>query len=678
MRSATRNRPTFFVPPGLAQLLAVGWLLALAAVCLVAYGGWQAPVQFVDYLAVSSFGPGPMAGLFWRARLADAGCAMAIVATAFAAGAVVLDRITPGKNLLAALFAMVAGFWLLAVTVLVIGAISVARVPWAFAWAACWLLPAPRRFFQRPVWKVGRIGGWEAMLLGCLLAALLLNLPGALAPPFEYDELEYHLGALAEYVKAGHIIFLPHNFYSNLPQLTEMLYLLGLTARSDVAAKLLHALFGVLTAVGIYALAARLWSKRVGLTAAALFYCMPFVQDLSETARVDLATTFFGALAFGGLLLDREQPDGNSAWLGLSAIAAGAALATKWTAAAVVVVPILIYLLAVRLPPKRVAGYAAVILLAVLPWLMKNWLLAGNPVYPLFDGVFRSAHWSAQQTALFAQKHYPAFGWTDLAQVVLLAWHFSFVEPYAVPLLLMVAPLALLATRPPASARRAGWMFLMAYAGWFLLTFRPWRFLLPACPLAAMAGAYALENIDWGRWARLAARAAIGLVLVTGLATMGLNVLVDVENPDQFPPRLNLLGYARGLFPREEFARRMGRGEFEPIFWMNEHLPAGEPVLYLGEARAYYARNPVVWATAFDQHPFAAMYRQADSPASLEAALRAQGIGCIYVNNGELVRLTKNYGYLAGTDWRMLNALLKEHATLVHQSGHNFVYQLNP
>ncbi len=676
MRSETRNRLSVQIPPGLARLLAAGWVIVLAVAYLFDYGGRLAPLQLAGFLSSAHFVTGALAGMYWRAWLLDGGCVLAMAATAFAAGAVAVDRVAPEKNLLSALFALAAGFWLLAVTVLVIGAFSVSQVRWAFIWAICWLLPAPRKFFHKPALSRGGLTGWNMLMLCCLLAALLLNLPGALAPPFEYDELEYHLGALAEYVKAGHIAFLPHNVYSNLPQLTEMLYLLGLITRSDVAAKLLHALFGVLAAAGIYALAARLWTKRVGLTAAALFYCLPYVQDLSETARIDLATTFFGVLAFGGLLVYREKPTGGG-WLWLSAIAAGAALATKWTAAAVVLAPILVYMVAVRVPPKRIAVYVLVCILAVLPWLVKAVLLTGNPIYPLLDGVFHSSYWSAGQAALFAQKHSPSFHLDDAAQVVLLAWRYSFTEPYAVPVLLMTAPLLLLVREKPASARRAGGLFVMAYAGWFALTFRPWRFLLPACPLAAMAGAYALENIEWGKWGRVVGRTAVGLVLVAGLATMGLNALVDVENPDQSPPRMSLLGYALGQFPRDEFARRMGRGMLEPIFWMNEHLPADARVLYLGESRAYYARNPVVWATAFDQQPFAAIYREAASEESLAAALRSRDIGWIYVNNSELARLTRNYGYLSGIDWRMLNGLLKDRATQVHQSGHNFVYQLN-
>ena len=205
---------------------------------------------------------GPHFGEFWRAALTDAGCAAAILATAFAVGAVAIDRLTPEKNLLTALFSLAAGLWILSVAILLVGAASISGLPWVFLLAGCWLLPAPREFFHR----VGRASerldgwprsdrGWAKLMLACVIAAALLNLLSAMTPPFEYDELEYHLGAPAEYIKAGRIIALPHNFYSNLPQLTEMLYLLALKMSSGVAAKLLHWSFGVLGAVAVYAIA---------------------------------------------------------------------------------------------------------------------------------------------------------------------------------------------------------------------------------------------------------------------------------------------------------------------------------------------------------------------------------------------------------------------------------------
>jgi len=655
----------------------------LALVYLVRYGAWLVPFQLADMATAAwpSLHTGPDFHGFWTARAYDFACVVGIAGAALGLGATVTDRWIARRDLLGVLFALAVGFWLLAVLVLVTGAISIPKVPRVFLAWLCWLLPAPRKLVHEFYVSTEKIDNWTRLILACITIAAVANLAGAVAPPFEYDELEYHLGALADYQRAGHIAFLRHNFYSNLPQLTEMLYLLAMTTTSDIAAKLLHWLFGLLGAGAVYGVARQLWSRRVGLVAAALFYCTPFVQDLSRTARVDLATAFFATLAFGGLIVwseefHRDGPGRDRTWVRLSALAAGAAVATKWTAIPVVVIPA-IFLLAVRRQFRPIPAYCLMAAVVVLPWLLKNWLLTGNPVYPLFYAWFPHSSWSAQQAAVFAARHYPKFNGEAVGQLVLLPWNFSFVEAGAVPLLLMTAPLLLLVPRVEATvARRVGGLFVAAYAGWFCLTFRPWRFLFPAFGLAAVIGAFAMERLQREPSVRITVRVAVGLVLAISLMTLALNDFVDVQDPGRMPPRMNFVTYALGQFSRDAFVAQMGRGVLEPIIWMNQNLPSDAKVLYVGEARAYYAKQTVVWSTAFDQHPVTAMSRQARSAEELLAALRAQGITYLYVNYSELDRLRRGYQYLANANWDVIQDVLKNHARVIHEFGPRVVYEL--
>ncbi len=592
--------------------LQLAWAASVALVWLVRCDAWLWPVQFVQLAATSPFHVGPHFGAFVRDTITAAATVALILLAAFGVGATILARWLTEKSLFAGLVALAVGFWIVSVVVLLVGAFSVAAAPCVLALALCWLLPWPRQFLRKV--SVPTTDGWMKLLFVFLAVAALLNLLGALAPAFEYDELEYHLGALADYRRAGRIVFLPHNFYSNLPQLAEMLYLPG----SDTAAKLLHWSFGVLTALAVYAVAARLWSRRVAITAAALFYCLPFVQDLSMTARVDLATAFFGTLAFGGLLLGETR---------LAALAAGCAVATKWTAVPVVLLPCLVFVFATR-KSLRCWLLAAVL---VLPWLLKNWLLSGNPVYPIWS---HTPQWGAEQAALFAQKHYASFDAAGLWQFVERLWRYSFTEPGATPLLLLAVPLILFA-RADQPARRAAWLFVGVYVAWYAMTFRPWRFLFPAFPLAAMVGAFALCETRWTRGVAVA-------VMGVGLTIMGMNVLADVERPERVPPQINFVSHVLGNSSRREFVARLGRQSFEPILWMNEHLPPTAKVLYLGEGRAYYAQHAVVWATAFDRFVPDA----------------TNGVTHVYVNFSELNRLRQNYGYPRGLDVAAVQAHL--------------------
>ena len=613
----------FRFTPTVTRWLAGGWTAALAIVFLLHYNAWLQPVWLCQVQI--NLHLGPHWGEFWKARLLDGGWCLAVLATAFAAGSVLLDRFVRERTLLTGLFALGVGLWVMATAVLLIGLGSVAQTGWVFLLAFGWLSPAPRAYFRNLRWPA--LNGWLILIA----VAAVLCLAGALVPPFEYDELEYHLGAPSEYIKAGRIVFLPHNFYSNLPQLTEMLYLLALVTRSGIAAKLLHFSFGLLSAAAIYAVAGKFWSRRIGALAAALFYCTPFVQDLSQTARVDLATTFFASLAFGGVLL---ACDGNR-WIWLGGLMAGAAIATKWPAIAVVFLPAAILLLITRRSVWQSSVFCLLSSVFCLPWLLKNWFLTGNPVYPLGS---TSAHWSAAQAALFAQKHYAQFdgaGWRALGE---RAWHFSFVETGAVPVLLMTVPLCLL-LRGNRRLRWAAGLFLLAYGGWWALTFRPWRFLFPALPVAAWAGAYALDAV--GRWCR----GVVLLVLLVGLTRLALVPIAE-----------GAVALALGQIPDHDFLAQAAPDAFAPIQWMNDNLPATAKVLFVGEARVAMVRPAVVWATAFDQFPVAA----------------TQGLTHVYLNSSELRRLHDHYGYPRGLDWERVQPHLGRE---IHRTGGSAVFE---
>ena len=395
-----------------------------------------------------------------------------------------------------------------------------------------------------------------------------------------------------------------------------------------------------------------------------------------QTARIDLATAFFATLAFGALVLWVEEEEKRDL-LWLSALGVGGAVATKWPALAVVLFPAAAGLV-FRRKYRLLAGFCLVTVAMVAPWLVKNWLLTGNPVYPLLYRWFPNPHWSAGQALVFSERHAPTFGLATVGELFTLPWKYSFVEAGAVPLLLLTMPLLLLVPRAEPAARRAGWLFVGSYAGWFCFTFRPWRFLFPAFGVGAVTAAFAMEKLGRDAMVRITTRVSVGLVMAASLASLALNDLVDTSNPQRVPPQFSFVQYDLGQFTSDEFLARVGNGVLEPTLWMNEHLPADAKVLYVGEARAYYAKQLVVYSTAFDQNPLTAMSRAAKTPEELLAALQAQGITHVYVNYSELDRLRHGYDYMREANWSLIQEALDQEqiAKAVHASGRRIVYEL--
>ena len=91
----------------LRRWLAVGWAAAIALIFLYRYDAWQFPILLGQALPAIQLGP--YFNAFWRERLLDAGKCAAVLTTAFAAGSVLIHRLTKERNLLTGLF--VYGYW---------------------------------------------------------------------------------------------------------------------------------------------------------------------------------------------------------------------------------------------------------------------------------------------------------------------------------------------------------------------------------------------------------------------------------------------------------------------------------------------------------------------------------------------------------------------------------------
>lgn len=529
--------------------------------------------------------------------------------------------------------------------------------------------------------------GFEILLLVCLGLGTLLHFIPCFAPEVEYDSLEYHIGALKEYQKQGRIVFLEYNFYASMPSMAEMLYLWGIVLRSPVVAKLLHMSFAVLTAVGLYAFGAKQHSRRLGLVAASLYYLLPFVTSLGETSRIDLATTFFAFMA--GAMLHRHLFDDDRGALRLAAWCVGLTMATKYTAAPVVFLPWLaVWLLECKKtwndrlktfhkPTRAIWFIPLLALVPVLPWLIKNWVFTGNPVYPLLNGIFDSPCWSAASDALFHSRHAPRFDSIDAwLSFFKLAWSQSTRESFSSPILFLFVPLFLLVSRPDPR-----WKFCLAYAAgiyvcWFLFTFRPWRFLFPALPWFALLGAFAMVTLEEARERTLTllVRVALGAMLAFNLNFMFLLCAVDVSNAALIPPRISKFA----VFAGRVTATRYLDNVYFTQMWMGNNLPPGAHVLFVGEARVFYAPYRVAANTVYDRSILGEMVARSNTPANLLDEMRRRGLTHIYINDDEMTRVGRNYDYLKEMNWPLFREFLAQHTKLFFKNNAHSVYEIVP
>lgn len=290
----------------------------------------------------------------------------------------------------------------------------------------------------RGVWRATRrprppLPGWIRIGLVILAIPLAVAFLQALCPPTDPDGVGYHLTAPRRWLEAGSLRYLPTLWHSNSPMGVEMLYTIALATWSGTAAKLIHYALGLLALLAIYLLGRRVHSPAVGFAAAAIWLrTVPKDHPLIffTWANVDLGIVLEMVCAALAYLVWRRE--GGRGWLVCAALCAGFAASFKLTGAFVGVA--LGALVMVELgrrgaPMRRAAGigagFVALALLPLLPWLWKVWAQTGNPVYPLLSNLFPTRDWSAETARAFdayfklwAYDWQPAVSWGPAARQV--------------------------------------------------------------------------------------------------------------------------------------------------------------------------------------------------------------------------------------------------------------------
>lgn len=496
-------------------------------------------------------------------------------------------------------------------------------------------LPAGLRHVGSELWRAASEAPRGTVALALLLAlGVGAALLGALTPPHHFDALAYHLAAPQRFLLTGRIAPLPDVLFGNLPLTMEMLYGVGLAFGSDAFAQLLHLAFGGLTALALWSLARRHYDRPTAWLAVALFLATPLVTVWARVANIDLPLACFLLLAALAVIRAGEETGADARrWLVLAGIFAGLALGTKYQA--LFAVPILGLLVVVdglrgrrgaRDLLARAGLFWGLAVAVAAPWYLKNWIVLGNPIWPLFGGGRGFGPLAVELTDYFAR------GMTisprtplGYALLPLRAYTRGSIEA---PLVIL-SPLYLLLPLLLCLPRRRAVLYPLAMSvglaiGW-ALGFQELRYLLPICAPLSLAVAVVLRAaLDRSRLRRLVLPA---LYLAT-LLSVGLTVLhVGADRP---------LAVSLGLESRDTYLQRnLATGPtYRATQFLAGRVQPGEVVRFFNDAQVYYVPYP----TEPDHLDLAliALMEAHPAPDDALAALRAAGVDYLLVNEGNI------------------------------------------
>ena len=154
---------------------------------------------------------------------------------------------------------------------------------------------------------------------------------------------------------------------------------------ANFAVKFVSPIFGILSLIFSFLVIKKLFSLKIAFYSTVFLAFVPIFIDYSILSYAESTLTFFVILSIYFLIDDK---------IVLSGIAAGLSILAKYNG--FFIVPILLYFLYKKNSDKNLFYKNAFIILSLSfliasPWLIRNWLLLGNPIWPflnfIFDGV---------------------------------------------------------------------------------------------------------------------------------------------------------------------------------------------------------------------------------------------------------------------------------------------------
>lgn len=439
-----------------------------------------------------------------------------------------------------------------------------------------------------------------------VLIEIILNL----TPPIDRDALIHHLAIPKLWLKNGGFYEMKWATFSYYPMNVDLLYMIPLYLNKDFMAKFIHMGFGMGTALLIYYYLRNRISRIAGLLGMLIFLSTPMVVRLSMEAYVDLGLIFFTTAAILAFIRYRDGEFKEFKWLFFSSLAMGLALGTKYNALIawffLSTSIIFVYSRDTREQWKAIKCGLIFFLISLLifsPWLIKNFILTGNPLYPLLQGLFHTTDTSVQEGTLsisggtyhgIFQMREAMYGenfWETL--FIPIRYFFQgqdnnarYFDGVLNPVLIILSPFAFLN-----KAFSRDKLFFTGFAVFFILaaTFLDQtriRYILPIVPILSMLSVMGLINIfNWAMSRSNQLRHVLAVVFVSCfIVIMSQNIFYIIN----YFQKLSPMNYVLGKESRDEYISRH-IGSYPAMKFINQSTPQDAKIrLILLAGRGYY------------------------------------------------------------------------------------------
>lgn len=430
----------------------------------------------------------------------------------------------------------------------------------------------------------------------------------ALTPPYDWDELMYHIRIPAQYLQEQRIYLPEDNLHAAYIQLVHMLYLPLLAFGAPSGPALVSAFFALLLGLAVYNFCLHFTDRLTANLSGVLVWGNAMLLFIAATARVGITLCLFLFLAHYSLFRAFYEPS-KRVWFFLGGILLGLAIAVKYLAFLyVLALSPWILMIAVLSSKGKIDTLRSLFLFGILtvatslPWQVKNWFLFERPFYPIVTSDLVQP-WL---TSLYPGQDLVSGGESEVFTMLRSVrepfdLYKFFVSPgrltveaegrfYFPSFILLLVPVW------PLVPQRTFLTWLafpaLCYIGAVVLysSRTNLRYLAPALVPMTIVACQVFANLCRQLPFKRAVQMLTVLFVMLGMSASAATVYLVTS-------RTSLLEYLGGVVSREGYLKMGGMVPYfytDMVEYVNEHVPKDGRILMILEARGYYFKAPVI------------------------------------------------------------------------------------
>ncbi|MCK5706930.1 MAG: glycosyltransferase family 39 protein [Candidatus Aureabacteria bacterium] len=443
-----------------------------------------------------------------------------------------------------------------------------------------------------------KLNGISIFLIFLILTTIIITFIASSYPPYFSDEIGYHLLNPKRFIEQKSIAIDIENPYTVFPISIELLYTYIMFLFGDQIPKLFHCFLNILSVILIYKIARKEFSQKAAITSACIFSITPVIAFYSSTAFITSGIIVFFLASFN-FLFDYLQKGETKDLLSLSACVFFLLTSHHSTIMFVLSYILCIILLSKRAKQKVLPSAKKLILiiflfvLIALPFYLRNFILTGDPVYPVLASALKIDNWNSLVDYTITKQFYFSKGYgRSIKDLLLLPFHLTFdyksfsTLDHAVgfgPLFLILLPLLIVEYRKKRSLLFTLSVIIIPFCTLFWFIFMPHfgRFLFPVIALLSIPLGVILTNSLFPDGVQYFKK----ILLFSIIISMAINIITIIQclHPSYLFLKIT------GQFEKESFLKDVSGYGYISARLLDQSKKIGN-IAYLKEFSPYHSK----------------------------------------------------------------------------------------